>query len=95
MVVCTESEDLLMKGQVMCANSKSQLLPHNPRVTVMLRNLSSKEVRLPAKTTIGEVSPCNVVPPIWKSEGGVESEDPDQTWTEETEVLFEELGLNE
>ena len=67
-VVCTDLEDLLMKGQVMCANSKSQLLPHNPRVRVMLRNLSSRAVRLPAKSTIGEVSPCNVVPPIWKPE---------------------------
>ena len=94
-MVCTESEDLLMKGQVMCANHKLQLLPHNPRVRVMLRNLSSEEVRLPAKTTIEEVSPCNVVPPIWKPESGVESEDPDQIWTRETEVLFEELGLNE
>ena len=28
-VVCTESEELLMKGQVMCVNSKSDLLPHN------------------------------------------------------------------
>ena len=46
-VVCTESEDLLMKGQVMCATFKSQLLPHNPRVSMMLRNLSSKAVRLP------------------------------------------------
>ena len=94
-VVCTDSDDLLMKGQVMCANSKSQLLPHNSRVRVMLRNLSSRAVRLPAKSTIGEVSPCNVVPPIWKPEGGVESEDPDQTWTKETEALFEELELNE
>ena len=34
-VVCTDSDDLLMKGQVMCSNSKSQLLPHNPRVRVM------------------------------------------------------------
>ena len=52
-------------------------------------------VRLPAKATIGEVSPCNVVPPIWKPEGGVEPEDPGQTWTKETEGLLEELGLNE
>ena len=36
-----------------------------------------------------------MVPPIWRPEGGVESEDPDQTCTKETEVLFEELGLNE
>ena len=61
----------------------------------MLRNLSSRAVRLPAKSTNGEVSPCNVVLPIWKPEGGVESEDSDQTWTKETEALFEELGLNE
>ena len=93
--MCTDLEDLLMKGQVMCANSKSQLLPHNSRVRVMLRNLSSRAVRLPTKATIGEVSPYNMVPPIWKPEGGVEPEDPDQTWTKETEVLFEELGLNE
>ena len=94
-VVCTDSDDLLMKGQVMCANSKSRLLPLNPRVRVMLRNLSSRAVRLPAKSTSGEVSPCNVVHPIWKPEEGVESEDPDQTWTKETETMFEELGLNE
>ena len=36
-----------------------------------------------------------MVPPIWRPEGEVESEDPDQTCTKETEVLFEELGLNE
>ena len=94
-VVCTDSDDLLIKGHVMCANLKSQFLTHNPRIRVMLRNLSSRAVRLPAKSTIGEVSPCNVVPPIWKPEGGVESEDPDQTWSKETEALFEELGLNE
>ena len=94
-VMCTDSDDLLMKGQVMCANSKSQLLPHNPRVRVMLRNLSFRAVRLPAKSTIGEVSPCKVVPPMWRPEAGVEPEDPDQTWTKETEALFEELGLNE
>ena len=93
-VVCTESDDLLMKGQVMCANSKSPLLPDNPRVRVMLRTLYSRAVRLPAKSTIGKVSPYNVVHPIWKPEGGVESEDSDQTWTKDTETLFEELGLN-
>ena len=63
-VVCTESEDLLVNGQVMSTNSKSELMPHNTRVKVMLKNLSSKAVRIPAKTVIGEVSPCNVVPPI-------------------------------
>ena len=61
----------------------------------MLRNLSSKAVRLPAKATIGEVSPCNVVPAIWKPEGGVQDEGPDHTLSKETEALFEELGLNE
>ena len=94
-VVCTESEELLMKGQVMCVNSKSNLLPHNSRVRVMLKNLSGKTVKMPAKTTIGEVSPCNVVPPIWKPEVGAKTEDPDQAWTKEMEDLFEELGLNE
>ena len=33
-VVCTESEDLLLKGQVMSVSSKYELLPHNPRVKV-------------------------------------------------------------
>ena len=33
-VVCTESEDLLLKGQVMSVSSKSELLPHNPGVKV-------------------------------------------------------------
>ena len=93
-VVCTESDDLLMKGQVMSVNTKSDLLLHNSRVKVLLRNLSGKTVKMPAKTTIGEVSPCNVVPPIWKP-GGAQPEDEDQTWTQEMKTLFEELGLNE
>ena len=38
-VVCTDSEELLMKGQVMSVSSKSELLPHNSRVKVMLREL--------------------------------------------------------
>ena len=63
-VVCTESEELLMKGQVMCVNSKTEMLPHNCRVEVQLRNLTARSVRVPAKTTLGEVSACNVVPPI-------------------------------
>ena len=87
----------------MCVNSKSDLLPHNSRVKVMLKNLSGKTVKMPAKTTIGEVSPCNVVPPIWKpevggltsSEVGGKTEEVDQTWTKEVEDLFEKLGLNE
>ena len=37
--VCTESEELLMQGQVMSANSKSELMPQNSRVKVMLRKL--------------------------------------------------------
>ena len=64
----------------MCVNSKSDLLPHNSRVKVMLRNLSGKTVKMPAKTTIGEVSPCNVVPLIWKPEEvGGQTEEADQT----------------
>ena len=94
-VVCTESEELLMKGQVICVNSKSNLFSHNSRVKVMLRNLSGKTVKMPAKSIIGEVSPCNVVPPIWKPEVGVQTEESDQTWTKEVKDLFEKLGLNE
>ena len=89
-VVCTESEDLLMKGQVMSVNSKSEMLPHNSRVKVMLKNLSGRTVKMPAKTTIGEVSPCNVVPLIWKPEEA-NSETENQTWTQEMEDLFEQL----
>ena len=51
-------------------------------------------MKMSAKTTFGEVSLCNVVPPIWKSEGGAQSEDEDQTWTQEMEI-FEQLGLDE
>ena len=94
-VICTESEDLLMNGQVMSTNSKSELMPHNQRVKVMLKNLSSKAVRMPAKTVIGEVSPCNVVPPIWKPEVGGETGDQGPSTSKEMEALFEELGLNE
>ena len=94
-VVCTESEELLMQGQVMSTNSKSELMPHNPRVRVMLRNLSARPVRMPAKAVIGEVSPCNVIPPIWKPEVGGEDEDPEQTWSSEMEDLFKQLGLDE
>ena len=35
--VCTESEELQTQGQVMSDNSKSELMPHNSRVKVMLR----------------------------------------------------------
>ena len=94
-VVCTESEELLMQGQVMSTNSKSELMPHNPRVRVMLRNLSARPVRMPAKAVIGEDSPCNVIPPIWKPEVGGEDGDPEQTWSSEMEDLFKQLGLDE
>ena len=94
-VVCTESEELLMKGQVMSVNTKSDLFPHNPRVKVLLRNLTTLPVKVPAKTTIAEVTPCNVVPPIWKPEEGTNFKEGDQPWTQEMEELFEQLGLNE
>ena len=51
----------------MSVNTKTDLLPHSSKVKVLLRNLTSKTVKIPAKTTIGEVTPCNVVPPIWNS----------------------------
>ena len=54
-----------MKGQVMCVNPKTEMLPHNSRVEVYLRNLTARAVKVPVKTTLGEVSACNVVPPIW------------------------------
>ena len=96
-VVCTDSEELLMKGQVMSVSSKSELLPHNSRVKVMLRNLSAKSVKVPAKTTLGEVSACNVVPPIWgpEPEAVPEKTDTEKPWTKEMQDLFEQLGLNE
>ena len=78
-VVCTESEELLMKGQVMCVNSKSEMLPHNSRVEVCLRNLTARAVKVPAKTTLGEVSVCNAVPPIWEPKPEQVSEDKDQS----------------
>ena len=93
--MCTESEDLLLKGQVMSVSSKSELLPHNPRVKVMVRNLTARTLKVPAKAVVGEVTPCNVVPPIWKPEVGVGSEDEGQNWSEEMENLFQQLGLNE
>ena len=44
-VVCTESEDLLMQGQMMSMNTKSDLLPHSSKVKVLLRNLTLKPSR--------------------------------------------------
>ena len=85
---------LFMKGQVMSVNTKSDLLPHNPRVKVLLRNLTAQAVKVPAKTTIAEVTPCNVVPPIWKPEEGTISKEGDPSLTQEMEELFEQLGLN-
>ena len=87
-VVCTESKELLM-------NSKTEMLPHNCRVEVQLRNLTARSVRIPAKTTLGEVSACHVVPPIWGPEPEPSSEDKDQSWTQDMQNLFEQLGLNE
>ena len=79
----------------MCVNSKTEMLPHNCRVEVQLRNLTARSVRIPAKTTLGEVSACNVVPPIWGPEPEPSSEDEDQSWTQDMQNLFEQLGLNE
>ena len=53
-VVCTESKDLLMQGQVMSVSTKTDLLSHNSIVKVFLRNLSPRAVKIPAKTTIGK-----------------------------------------
>ena len=93
-VVCTESEDLLMQGQVMSVNTKTDLIPHNSRVKVLLRNLTPRAVRVPAKATIGQVTPCNVVPPIWGKE--TDNTPPEEeSWTEDMQKLFEKLGLDE
>ena len=97
-VVCTEAEDLLdllLQGQVMSVNTKSELLPHSSKAKVLLRNLTSKSIKIPAKTTIGEVTPCNVVPPIWNTEDTSTKKVDEGTWGSELEVLFEKLGLNE
>ena len=93
-VVCTESEDLLTQGQVMCMNTKSDLLAHSPKVKVLLRNLTSKSIKIPAKTTIRKVTPCNVVSPIWNSEESP-TEQTEDTWGPELETVFDKLGLNE
>ena len=90
-VVCTEAEDLLLQGQVMSVNTKSELLPHSSKA----RNLTSKSIRIPTKTTIGEVTPCNLVPPIWNTEDTSTKKVDEGTWVSELEVLFEKLGLNE
>ena len=44
--------------------TKSDLLPHNPRVKVPLKNLEKQSVEFLAKTTLDEVSPCNLLPDI-------------------------------
>ena len=46
----------------LCVWTPKQMLPHNCRVQVQLRNLTARSVRIPAKTTLEEVSACNVVP---------------------------------
>ena len=79
----------------MSVSTKVGLLPHNSRVKVFLRNLSSRAVKIPAKTTIGKVSPCNVIPEIWKPEEGSTSEGEEETWPKDLQNLFEKLGLNE
>ena len=52
-------------------------------------------MKVPAKTTIAEVTPCYVVPPIWKPEEEAISKEGDQSWTKEMEELFEQLDPNE
>ena len=94
-VVCTESEDLLVHGQVMSVNTKSELMPHNSRVKVMLRNLSARPIKMTAKAVVGEVSPCNVVPPIWKPDGEANVGEVDQPCSQEVEDLHKQLGLDE
>ena len=84
-----------MQGQVMSVSTKADLLPHNSRVKVFLRNLSSRAVKIPAKTTLGEVTPCNVIPDIWKPEEESISEGEHQTWSQDMKDLFEKLGLDE
>ena len=94
-VVCTESQDLLMQDQVMSVSTNVYLLPHSSRVKVFLRNFSSRAVKIPAKTTIGNVSPCNVISDIWKPEERSTSEGEEETWSKDLQNLFEKLGLNE
>ena len=52
-------------------------------------------MKVPAKRTIGDLNPCNAVPPIWKPEWEVQTEDPDQTYIKATKHIFEELELND
>ena len=52
-------------------------------------------IRVPAKTTIGEVNPCNLVSPIWNLSEHSPTEKAEDTWGPELETLFEKLGLNE
>ena len=92
--VCTESEDLLMQDQAMSINTKTDLLPHSSKVKVLLRNLTSKSIKIPAKVTIGNVTPCNVVPAMWNTEESPAKQTED-TWGPELETLFDNLGLNE
>ena len=54
-------------------------------------------MRVPDKTTLGEVSACNAVPSIWgpEPEAVPNDQDQEQPWTKEMQDLFEQLGLNE
>ena len=83
-----------MQGQVKSMNTKTDLLPHSSKVKVLLRNLTSKSIKIPAKATIGNVTPCNVVPPIWNAEESPAKQTED-TWGPELETLFDKLGLSE
>ena len=93
-VVCTESEDLLMQGQVMGMNTRTDLLPHSSKVKFLLRNLISKSIKILAKTTIGKVTACNMLALIWNSEESP-AEQTEDTWGPKLETLFDKLGLNE
>ena len=50
---------------------------------------------MPAKTVLGNISPCNVVPPILKPKVGAKTDNPSKADQQSMEDLFEELGLNE
>ena len=93
-VVCTESPSLFAEGRVMNAGAKWEITPGSSKVKVLLHNLSSREARVPAKTVVGDLTPCNTVPPIIAPDEGNDQEVMTEPTDEEKEQLLAQMDLS-
>ena len=72
--VATEHSDDITNSNIAAVRSYSFIKPGSNKVTVSVRNLTSKEITLKAGTIIGQIEAANAVPPMLapKSENQLE-----------------------